>query len=224
LKAQIMPLKVFVLGLPGSGKSTVSRYIVEHVNLRRKGWTASRINDYDILLEMFRSAEHKHRFRSTKKYEGFNVHDLHVYAEALEKLEAKVHNSYSSPNDLIIIEFARNDYQKALKQFKSNFLQGAYIIFLDVDINTCIQRVSNRIVHPASNDDHFVSRTIFQHYRHTNPKQYIATNLLTDFGLDEKMVLIINNRGAETDFEVPIIRFIDSIFELAGGNIIAARS
>ncbi len=221
-----MALKVFVLGNPGSGKSTVSRYIVEHVNLQRNGWTANRINDYDILFDMFQSVEHKHRFRRTNKYGGFIVRDQLLYVEALEKLETKVQSSYSSSNDLIVVEFARNNYREALKQFKPNFLRGANIIFLDVDISTCIQRVRNRIVHRASNsnDDHFVSNTIFQHYRHTDPKHYITTKLLTDFGLDEQMVLIIDNRGAETDFENPINCFIDSIFEQASGNIIAARS
>jgi hypothetical protein len=219
-----MIVKLFVLGHPGSGKSTVSRYIVNYVGSQRNGWTANRFNDYDIMLEMFLSEEHKHRFRPTKKHLGFNVHDPLVYDEALKKLEGIVQTPFSSsPNELTIIEFARNDYKKALQQFSPDFLSNTYIIFLDVDIGICIQRISNRVIHPVSIDDHFVSSSIFQNYRHTNPKQYISSNLKTDFSFDEDMVLIMNNRGAEQDFENPINHFIDTIFKQAGGNVVATN-
>jgi thymidylate kinase len=215
-----MIAKLFVLGHPGSGKSTVSRYIVDYVSSQRNGWTANRFNDYDIMLEMFLSEEHKHRFHPTKKHLGFNVHDPLVYDEALKKLENIVQTPFSSsPNELIVIEFDRNDYKKALQQFSPDFLSNTYIIFLDVDIGTCLRRISERVAHPAGIDDHYVSSNIFRNYRHTNPKQFISSNLKTDFGFNEDVILIMNNRGTEEEFENPINHFIDSIFEQTTGNV-----
>jgi thymidylate kinase len=219
-KASCMIAKLFVLGHPGSGKSTVSRYIVDYVGSQRNGWTANRFNDYDIMLEMFLSEEHKHRFHPTHKHLGFNVHDPLVYDEALKKLENIVKTPFSSShNELIVIEFARNDYKKALQQFSPDFLSNTYIIFLDVDISICLRRINERVAHPTGLDDHYVSSKIFRNYRHTNPKQYISSNLKTDFDFDEDTVLIINNKGEEKDFTNPINHFINTIFKQVSGNL-----
>ena len=50
---QSMLVKLFVFGLPGSGKSTVARHIVDHVQRDYKNWSAQRISDYNILHKMF---------------------------------------------------------------------------------------------------------------------------------------------------------------------------
>jgi len=46
-----MTVKVFILGRPGSGKSTAARRIAKLV--QHKGWSPVRISDYDILYNMF---------------------------------------------------------------------------------------------------------------------------------------------------------------------------
>ena len=51
-KCVCMEKKVFILGLPGSGKSTAARYI--ECLAKSNGWVPVRFNDYDILYEMFR--------------------------------------------------------------------------------------------------------------------------------------------------------------------------
>src|SRR5439155_8508379 len=99
-------------------------------------WSTSRINDYDILFDMAKHDKNE-RFHSTEpEHEGFIVKDPQAYNEALNKVEQEALElavkekqvSYPLRKKLIVIEFARKDYQVALKNFNSEFLEDSYII------------------------------------------------------------------------------------------------
>lgn len=207
-----MLVKLFVLGCPGSGKSTAARYIAMLV--RDKGCSTIHINDYEILYEMFQSdaktADEK--FRSVD-YGGFDVLDPTVYNKALLQLEQEVQRSYSEGNELIIIEFARDDYSKALKQFSDGFLQDAYFLFFDAQADVCIKRILHRVIHPATKDDHFVPEYIVKAYRHKDNRQYIASGLKTDYGIIDERVKIIDNTLASLKFFTEIARFVENILK-----------
>lgn len=211
-----MALKVFVLGRPGSGKSTATRRILKLV--QRKGWSAIRVNDYEILQswymqEKFQPSNQHKRFRSTA-HNGFDVTDFSVLNTALEELEKRVWKYiYSAKNDFILIEFARDDYGKALSYFSNNFLQNAYFLLLDADIDTCIQRVHNRTVHPTTADDHFVSDDIIRLYYHKDNKPYMISNLKRDYLIDDKKLEIIDNTSSLQSFAENINKFVEGIFE-----------
>jgi adenylate kinase family enzyme len=223
-----MLVKLFVLGHPGSGKSTVSRYIERYTKQKYADyWSTSRINDYSILSDMSKHDTKHKRFQLTE-HEGFIVHDLQKYNQALKKLERKAlkkvkETQVSSPSQkkLLVIEFARKNYHEALENFNASFLQDAYFVFLDVDIQTCINRVHHRINNQRSPDDHFVHESILESYRDLYPRYYINSNLAVDFSLPKDRIIIINNNGAEEDFEDQMNRFIDFIFEQASGNVFA---
>ena len=74
-------------------------------------------------------------------------------------LEMKVHAYISNieKNEFIVIEFAREDYDKAFKQFSQDFLQDAYFLLINTNPEMCKQRIHERITHPVTADDHFVS-------------------------------------------------------------------
>lgn len=220
-----MAIKIFVLGNPGSGKSTVSRYIVGYVLRQYKNWTANHVNDYGNLRKMFEEEREGRRFRPTKKYGGFVVLDTDVYHEALEKLEKQVLELDTISNKLIVIEFARNNYRKALRQFSSDFLRDSYFVFLDVDLETCMHRINMRIAHRETKDDYFVSSYVLNRYLHSHKdtRQYISSNLKTDYELEEERVKVIANQNTKEEFEKPIIDFIDLIFKQASGTVIVAN-
>src|SRR5436305_6284813 len=112
-----MEKKVFVLALPGSGKSTAAHYIVELA--QRNSWCPFRFNDYDILYQWFQ-ADKDGRIFSATEHRGFDVHNHNVFDEALEELERRVIEGEKvscEKNQLIIIEFARDDYCKAIGLF-----------------------------------------------------------------------------------------------------------
>ena len=85
-----MVVKVFVLGRPGSGKSTSARYIEQEVRNRfnMKRCEIFRICDYDILYQMFRDDVHQTMFRPTD-HGGFDVHNLKAFDIALKTLEGE---------------------------------------------------------------------------------------------------------------------------------------
>ncbi len=178
-------IKLFVLGLPGSGKSSVARYISTYARDRR--WSTTHINDYEILYQMFRE-DAQGQFEPAD-FGGFDVLDLTVFDAALKKLEQelKIHILSVESNELILIEFSRNDYQRAFQQFSHpTFLKDAYFLYLDTNIETCKRRIRERITHPTTSDDHFVSEYIFGAYYHGDNGRCLSNILEKDYQLDKE--------------------------------------
>src|SRR5215471_15205714 len=109
-----MSVKLFILGRPGSGKSTAARHVskVAHDN----GWFAAHIDDYKILYSKFKTDVEHQRFRPTEQ-DGFDVIDSSVLDESLNEMAERVRKMtrHLEKERLIIIEFARGDHRKALK-------------------------------------------------------------------------------------------------------------
>jgi thymidylate kinase len=209
-----MSAKVFVLGRPGSGKSTAARRVKQF--LTQKGWIARHINDYEILRKMFLADTQRVRFQATEQ-NGFDAIDLTVMDIALQEVEAEA-CSYLPLVNLVTIEFARNDYREALQQFSASFLKDAHFLFLDADIETCLRRVHERVTNSNSIDDHpSFSDTIFRNYYQKENGTYMATCLHREFGL-HKQVKIINNTGPLDDFMRRIEQVADEIFRQEACN------
>ena len=201
-----MSVKLFILGRPGSGKSSAARRIVKLA--RRRDCSAIRVNDYDILQEMFKADFEHNKFRSTE-YNGFDVVDFSIMDTALKEAEKRARKQILSA-DIIVIEFARDNYGEALKHFSRAFLQDAYFLFLDTDTKTCIHRIHNRAANPSTSDDHFVSEKILSCYYHT---QEMPSTFAVEYGIDKGKIKVINNRGSRDKFDKKINDFVNSIFE-----------
>lgn len=204
-----MAVKLFVLGLPGSGKSSVARYI----SMYAKDWRSStmHVNDYDILYQMFQE-DTQGQFRPAA-YDGFDVLDLSVFDAALRQLEQKVkaYISGQKQDEIVLIEFSRNDYENAFKQFSREFLQDAYFLYLSVSIENCKSRIRERITHPTTLDDHFVSDYIFEAYYHEDDGLYLSHILEKYYWIDKQQVLVIDNDCSLEITSERIDFFIDSI-------------
>lgn len=207
-----MSVKLFILGRPGSGKSTAS-YCITGLAWR-KGWFVIRISDYKILWEMYQTDADRKQFIPTQEYKGFKVLDLSVLDMTLKELErrAQIHPSFEVDHGLVIIEFARDDYEKALKQFSPNFLHDAYLLYIETGVETCIQRIRERVAHPLSADDFFVSEDILRGYYGGESRTYIASSLREDFGIT-KQIEIIDNMGSQREFLENVRRFAEQILD-----------
>jgi len=207
-----MSVKLFILGCPGSGKSTASYYIAGVV--WRKGWAVSRFKDYDILYEMFKADTEGKKFHPTPNHDGFDVIDFSVLDAALEELSRRFEERISSArkNDIIIIEFARNDYSKALKLFSRGLLQEAYFLFIEANVKNCIQRIRVRAAHPRTPDDFFVSKKILKDYYDRDYREYITSRLKADFSI-AKQIEIIDNTGSMKEFLEKVRRFAERVLE-----------
>lgn len=202
-----MLVKIFILGRPGSGKSSAARRIVKLS--RRLGLRATRINDYDILEELCREDKEGKYFKPTDEYTGFDVTDFSVLDKALEKagVDAKKATKTTS---IVIIEFARDNYIEALKQFPPTFLKNSYFLFIDTDVETCIKRIRQRVAFPTTPDDHFVSETILRQYY---SKQVIPFSIQSTLNIDSNRVNIIDNRGSRSQYDVKIRTCFKAIIE-----------
>lgn len=204
-----MVVKLFVLGLPGSGKSSVARLISMHA--RDRHWSTMHFNDYPILYEMYQENK-KGQFKPAE-FGGFDILDLTVFDLALKKLEQEVnrHISSSKSEEFILIEFARNDYQQAFHQFSDEFLQNANFLYLGADLNICKRRISGRITKPIYDGDHYVSDYIFKSYYCRDNGRSLPGILERDYMLDKQRVCVVDNNCSLEEVSNKFEPFIDAL-------------
>ncbi len=208
-----MALKLLILGLPGSGKSSMARYIATY--LEYKNWESTRYSDHVILQNMFHTDSEGTQFRSAD-HGGFDILDLNVFDIALQMLEQNV-NQYllsAKQEELVLIEFSRNDYHRAFQQFSDKFLQDAHFLHLDVDTETCKKRVRERIDKPITEDDFFVSEFIFTNYYNKDNGRDIPQILERNYDINRQRVKIIENNSSLDDIVQEINEFVDTICRL----------
>jgi len=86
-----MSAKLFILGLPGSGKSTIARHVIGYIGEQKSDCHIVRINDYDILYTMYK-ADTEGKFRSTER-DGFDVLDSAIIDSALKRAEQEANKA-----------------------------------------------------------------------------------------------------------------------------------
>jgi adenylate kinase family enzyme len=213
-----MAHKLFILGLPGSGKSTIACHIFDYFKRNQKEWSAQRLCDYDLLYSMFLEDKAQKHFYPTE-HKGFLVKSPFIYDKALKQLEMEIASREYDDNTLIVIEFARSDYIRAFANFNPEFFQDAYFLFLDVDIETGMKRVMDRVKHPHSRDDHFVSKYTFEFYRQKDTAKYLSgvvQHITKRYGIQPQRTKIMNNnKGPKKEFWDSIHEFVDNIMEYA---------
>jgi hypothetical protein len=186
-----MSVKVFVLGRPGSGKSTAARHMIELAN--RRNYSSLFVQDYDILHKMFLNDSKHEQFRPTD-CGGFDVIDFSVLDSALQQMEEEVEYSLAHTGiDMVCIEFARNDYRAALNIFSPLFLRDAYIFFIDSDLEYCIRRVQERVTDPPLPDHHFVSEYVMRTYYSNHNWEYVVSQGGQEHKLCKEIITVHND-------------------------------
>ena len=205
-----MSVNLFILGRPGSGKSTAARQISKLA--QEHGWLAIDMDDYNILFRMFKADSGQQRFRPTLD-DGFDVIDSSVLNEALTELAGRVRKLRRPLENerLVIIEFAPSDYRAALKLFRREIQDNAYFLMLYTDINACIQRKS--VAYSPNQGNHFVSEETIRTYYSQNDIPDIKILLETDYGVTNERVKTINNTGSSMSFFKEVAQFAKSILK-----------
>jgi shikimate kinase len=163
--------KLFIIGRPGSGKSTAAKYISSIVRDHHWNVTRTHIDDYPILQQMSKSQPEKFHL---KENGGFDAIDLSVLDIALVQVEQRVRdierNDPGLTEHLITIEFARDDYKKSFQIFSHDFIKDSYLLFLHANTEICLRRIHLRNAFPISADDHpsFSDALYREHYANDN--------------------------------------------------------
>lgn len=199
-----MAINLFLLGRPGSGKSTAAHYIQWFI--KKHHWSAVHINDYHFLLAQFKADIHQRKFKSSG-CGGFDVLDFSVLDTALHALEHEAQSYTSHPHTLLLLEFARKDYTQALQQFHPTFLRNASFLFFEADLDTCVNRVYERAYHPTNPDDHFISEEMLRSYYQEDNKAYLMYKMLSGYGVSENNICIIHNNSTRRSFYEQVRRF-----------------
>ena len=205
-----MAIKVFLLGRPGSGK-TSAFYILEKI-ARKKKKKAIRFREYTILREMIHQDGFKNNFRFVE-FGGLDILDFSVFNESARRLEQQIQSylSTSNENELIFIELARDDYSQAMNCFSREFLQDAYFLFTEADVETCINRIHYRVAHPRKTDGHYVSDYIVKSYYNTNNLPYMSYKFRLEYAI-QKQVIVIENTDSPQKFAMMIKYYTKTIF------------
>ncbi len=206
-----MTVKVFLLGRPGSGKTTAANYIA--MLAEREELSVSAINDYTVLREMIQIEAYHHKFRPTAN-NGFDVLDFSVLDEALKEVETLAIRQICS-HHLITIEFARDDYRKALRNFHPEFLKKSCFLYFNTDVDLCLERIHTRVAYPRSEGDHpslsddgfrkyYGTDNIsdsFRQYYGENSAFYMKNTFKQEYLISDQQFYVITNEGTKAAFE-----------------------
>ncbi|WP_376796745.1 hypothetical protein [Thermogemmatispora sp.] len=189
----MMALKVLLLGRPGSGKTTAAQYFLQRA--ARAGLSATHVDDYDLLAEKCQADREQRRFRPlivNGRHCGFDVLDFSVMDEVLVEAEARVERYLARypDNGLAMLEFARDDYRRALRLFNPSFLRNARLLYFRIDVETAIQRVRQRYCRTGCQ---LVSEQILRSYYRDDGFVEQLSLIQKDFPLNQAIEICDNN-------------------------------
>lgn len=147
---------VFLLGRPGCGKSAVFRIVEQE--LRAKGFKGElkRIDDFPLLKNIFDTDTEYKRHRPAPEG-GVKVTDGTVWDDLIKGLDKQA-LELQSPDRLLFIEFSRDNYVRAFKNFSPKVLKNSLIVYIDCPFDVCWERNVRRAKKEQGLDAHLVSR------------------------------------------------------------------
>lgn len=221
-----MAAKVILMGRPGSGKSHTARHIEQAAS--GLGLSFLHTGDYHILYQMYQADTACRRFEAadpSRPQLGFTVKDPSVFAEAMDKLIDLIERE--APNkDLLIVEFARNEYKSVFSDIPPVLYKDSFIIYFESELQTCIRRIQDRIsnIQTAADyrgalekvvDNHLISPTYMLENFSQDNFEYMAdpTGFAADFGIDPQRLLALRNNGQGEEVSAGLTDFIGRVLE-----------
>jgi len=198
-----MPFVLFIIGRPGSGKTTIARKINEDLPSAGVYLRISHISDLEHLRKVFNSNDGGvRRFEKTEDG-GFFILDATLYDEALVDLSAQVLRERSN-KDLLIVEFARRSYLHALEVMSSRGVQPNLIAYVNVDYEIALERNKLRSTQ-STGDRHFVSEKEMRETYTTDDHEELLK--LGQFNT----IIIDNNQAGATGLDEGVFLIIEKI-------------
>ncbi|MEW6221973.1 MAG: deoxynucleoside kinase [Candidatus Hadarchaeota archaeon] len=149
---------IFLIGRPGCGKSAVFRAIEK--KLRDSGFKGEfkRIDDFPILKNIF-DTDTEHKRSRPAPGGGLKVTDDTVWDDLIKGLDKQA-LEFQRPDRLLFIEFSRDSYVRAFKNFSPKVMENSLIIYINASFEACWARNVRRVQEERERglDSHLVSR------------------------------------------------------------------
>ena len=147
---------VFLIGRPGCGKSVVFKIIEEQLRARGFKGELKRIDDFPLLKHIF-GTDVEHKRHRPAPGGGLKVTDGTVWDDLAKGLNKQA-IELQDPNRLLFIEFSRDSYIRAFKNFSPKLLKNSLVVYVDCPFDICWQRNVRRTRSEKGLDAHLVSR------------------------------------------------------------------
>lgn len=157
---------VFLFGRPGCGKSVAYQILVGRIREEGLAEEFRRVDDYPILKEI---VEQDIDFKKHVPTEGeFQITDRSIYDDVLKEVSYRI-KGLRKPGRMIFVEFARNNYTNALRNFDRDVLDRSLIVYIYCPFRVCCERNVQRFEEAGSRgfDEHIVpGDQMEKYYRH----------------------------------------------------------
>jgi hypothetical protein len=191
-----------------------ARYIQEYV--RRRGHHSIHFSDYPFIRKLYDTEKNiadkniaLRRFYPLDQG-GFYITDNSVFDDALSILEDTVvrtlASNATSRGNLAVIEFASTNYSHALRLFSPAFLADSHVLFIDSDLEICIQRLLDRASNHTELDENYISgRKLKDYFSNQSIPIYLKRS--------DGRVQIVYNMGSLEVFAMKVELIIAEIFQ-----------
>jgi len=201
---------VFLLGRPGCGKSFVYETIMRSLKGTGKYERVKRMDDFPILKELLdKDTSFK---RHVRKGGGFEVTDWTIVDEVLATINKRL-PAVKKKNDLVFVEFARDNYLSALKNFSAATFSRSLILYIYCPFKVCLARNKKRFEEQKGNalDDHIVPPDLMKtYYRKDDIEEIYLKNRKKLNGFFAADYIVIDNSKESVSF---LIKQFDSVLE-----------
>jgi hypothetical protein len=120
-----------------------------------------RIDDFPVLNEIV--DEDKEFKRHLRKEGGFEVTDLSMLDDVLKRINGQL-KKLEKPGRVIFVEFSRDCYAHAMKNFDSEVLDRSLILYIYAPFDVCLARNVRRFREKKGLDDHIVPSDMMHKY------------------------------------------------------------
>ncbi len=126
--------------------------------MRAEGFTGDikRVDDFPVLKEIF-DTDTGHKRHRPAPGGGVKVTDDTVWDDLSLALNEQA-LELQAPDRLLLIEFSRDNYVRAFKNFSSEVLKNSLIVYIDCPWDVCWERNARRAREEKGLDAHLVSR------------------------------------------------------------------
>jgi shikimate kinase len=149
---------IFLIGRPGCGKSIVYRMLEEELRARGYRGELMRIDDFPLLKHIF-DTDLEHKRHRPAPGGGVKVTDDTVWDELIKGLDRQA-LELRDPKRLLFIEFSRDSYVRAFRNFSPEVMRDSIIVYIDAPFDVCWERNVRRVEKERERglDSHLVSR------------------------------------------------------------------